>query len=267
MVELPLDTIICGDNVKVLRDWPAECIDLVVTSPPYDNLRTYGGHTWDFPGVAAELTRVLKPGGVIVWVVADATVNGSETLTSMRQAIHFHDVCGLNVHDTMIYEQANWPFPEAVRYNQTWEYTFVFSRGKPKTFNPINDRKASRSGDSTNHTERTKDGQRIHRENARVIHEVGMRTNVWRYFNGRNLSTKDTIAFQHPAIFPEALARDHILSWSNPGDVVLDPFLGSGTTAKMAKLMGRHWLGIEVNPDYVEIARNRLRQEVLQFAE
>jgi hypothetical protein len=136
-----LDSVVCGDNVEVLFGFPSECIDLVVTSPPYDDLRTYGGHSWDFEGVARELTRVLKPGGVIVWVVADATVNGSETLTSMRQAIHFKDVCGLRVHDTMIYEKSGVSYPEAIRYHQIWEYAFVLSKGMPSHVNILRDRK------------------------------------------------------------------------------------------------------------------------------
>ncbi len=131
------DTIYTGDNVAALKTFPDTCIDLVVTSPPYDNLRTYGGHTWDFEGVARELTRVLKPGGVIVWVVADATVNGSETLTSMRQAIHFKDVCGLRVHDTMVYRKNSYMPLTHNRYEQCWEYMFVLSNGKPKSWNPI----------------------------------------------------------------------------------------------------------------------------------
>ena len=252
---MTLDQIICGDNVAVLSTLPAECIDLVVTSPPYDDLRTYGGHSWDFAGVARELTRVLKPGGVIVWVVADATVNGSETLTSMRQAIHFKDVCGLRVHDTMIYEKSGVAFPDSNRYLQNTEFMFVFSKDAPKTVNLIRDRPNKYVG--------TMGGNK--RGGLCTRAEFGIRWNVWRYANGRDNSSKDRMAFKHPAIFPEALANDHILSWSNEGDVVLDPFAGSGTTLKAAKELNRKWLGIEINPAYVEICHKRLAQDVLNL--
>ena len=196
---MELDTIICGDNVTVLRDWPAECVDLVVTSPPYDNLRKYGGHTWDFPGVAAELTRVLKPGGVIVWVVADATVNGSETLTSMRQAIHFHDVCGLNVHDTMIYQKENTGGARGsnLGYWQAWEYMLILSKGNPRATNLIEDRRNVRAGQSyIGGGRRNSDGttEACFRMKAE---QFGRRTNIWKF------STAD-LGCDHPAPFPVA---------------------------------------------------------------
>lgn len=234
------NTIYTGDNVETLRQFPDACIDLVVTSPPYDNLRTYGGHTWDFEGVARELTRVLKPGGVIVWVVADATVNGSETLTSMRQAIHFKDVCGLRVHDTMIWEKAAM-LPTQDRYYAVWEYVFIVSKGKPKALNFIEDKPNVNGGRVQKKDSVINKGQRIKGSGTFVRKEVGRRTNIWRTPLGKNPTG-------HPAPFPLDLARDHILSWSNEGDVVLDPFAGSGVA-----------LGLVVNP---EPSFNRVNPEL-----
>lgn len=253
--DLPTNEVFTADNVATLSTFPDACIDLVVTSPPYDNLRTYGGHTWDFEGVARELTRVLKPGGVIVWVVADATVNGSETLTSMRQAIHFKDVCGLRVHDTMIYQKPAVPFdPKCARYWQCWEYMFVFSKDKPKCNylkEPCKGAGKKKTGDygqkrydGTNRTDR--------HDSERVILDEKVRNNIWFYTAGC------ARVAGHPAQYPLDLARDHILSWSNEGDVVLDPFAGSGTTLVAAKETGRRYVGIEINSEYVQIINRRL---------
>lgn len=252
--DLPTNEVFTADNVVTLSRFPAECIDLVVTSPPYDNLRTYGGHTWDFDGVARELTRVLKPGGVIVWVVADATVNGSETLTSMRQAIHFKDVCGLRVHDTMIYQKNSYMPLTHNRYEQSWEYMFVFSKGRPNAWNPI------RVPSVTAGTKRNRGGSKQaedtyaerRRDERTVVNETKQSPNIFTYDVGKNERT------EHNAPFPLDLARDHILSWSNPGDVVLDPFAGSGTTLLAAKELGRRYVGIEINPEYVQIINRRL---------
>jgi len=245
------DTIYTGDNVAALKTFPDTCIDLVVTSPPYDNLRTYGGHTWDFDGVARELTRVLKPGGVIVWVVADATVNGSETLTSMRQAIHFKDVCGLRVHDTMIWEKTgSGAIGSQLCYAQNYEYAFVFSKGRPSAINLIQDRENKvKSGNVKVNGGIGADGKSA---SVRVVERkpMGKRTNIWRI--------NQQIGSEHPAPFPLDLARDHILSWSSDGDVVLDPFAGSGTTCLAARDAGRRYVGIEINSEYVEIINRRL---------
>jgi DNA modification methylase len=259
---LPLDQIILGDNCEVMRTLPSESIDLVVTSPPYDDLRTYGGHAWDFYGVAWNLKRLLKPGGVIVWVVADQTREGSETGSSAEQAKHFRDV-GLRQHDTMIYARNNVATfdPRNKRYKHAWEYAFVFAKGEPKTANLIKDKPTKKSG-STGVTVRNPDGSMRTPKDVE-FEEVQVRFNIWSYGVGFGQTTKDVSAYEHPAMFPEALARDHILSWSNEGDIVLDPFSGSGTTAKMAKHNGRRFIGIEVNPEYVEISQQRLAQGVL----
>jgi DNA modification methylase len=257
MDELPINQIICGDNCEVMRKLPSESIDLVVTSPPYDDLRTYGGHEWDFYGVAWNLKRLLKPGGVIVWVVGDATVDGNETLTSMRQALHFQSI-GLNIHDTMIYKQAGTGAKGSnLAYWQAWEYMFVITKGKPKTVNRLADKPNVKAGCVTGSSpkmdligSRTERGQR-------EVGKFGIRENVWQYAAHYGNST------EHPAPFGEPLSRDHILSWSNEGDIVLDPFSGSGTTAKMAKHNGRKFIGIEINQAYCEIAEKRLAQEVL----
>lgn len=254
------DTIICGDNAEVLATWPDACIDLVVTSPPYDSLRKYGGNGWDFPAVARELTRTLKPGGVIVWVVGDETVGGSETLTSMRQAIHFKDVCGLNIHDTMVYKKAAvGACGSNQAYWQEWEYMFVLSKGTPAAINRLADRKNSLAGLKKWHSPKAeKVGSRQVKGETRK--ETGVRGNVWEYQIGWFSGDDKT---DHPAPFPEALVSDHIQSWSNHGDVVLDPFAGSGTTLKAAKEHGRRYIGIEVHPEYVEICRKRVAQGVL----
>ena len=263
MTAVPVNQIICGDNVETLRTLPDACVDLTVTSPPYDNLRTYGGHSWDFEGVASELWRVTKPGGVVVWVVNDATVDGSETGTSFRQALRFMEI-GFRLHDTMIWHRVS-PFPESTRYHPAFEYMFVLAKGKLAVFNPIMDRPTTTDGRRESTQERQPNGAILKpgRNSAALHREIAPRFNIWKINAGSSMTTRDAYAFNHPAIFPEALARDHILSWSNEGDLVLDPFSGSGTTSKMAKLMGRRYIGIEINPEYCEIAAERLRQGVL----
>lgn len=257
-----LGRIVCGDNTEVLSGFPAECVDLVVTSPPYDDLRTYGGHSWNFEALAAQLVRVLKPGGVIVWVVADATVNGSETLTSMRQAIHFKDVCGLNVHDTMIYEKAGTgACGSNLAYWQTWEYCLVMSKGTPSTVNRLKQPNSAAGARHYRGQQQKINGTRTDTTETRDVPDEGVRANIWRY-NVNKYGMENT---GHPAPFPIALAKDHVASWSNPGDVILDPFAGSGTTLKAAKELNRQWCGIEINPEYCAIAEARLSQDVLQL--
>ena len=265
-----LGRIVCGDNAEVLSGFPDACIDLVVTSPPYDDLRTYGGHSWNFEALAAQLVRVLKPGGVIVWVVADKIDNG-RTLTSMRQAIHFKDVCRLNVWDTMIWDKPWCQYGDtASRYAGTWEYMHILSKGRPKTINLIRDRSNASAGSTRRiRTDRrvTKDtGGSVTRNKPHVTATEGPRKAIWEYHVGSaQARTEQGGDVRHPAIFPEALAKDHIASWSNPGDVVLDPFSGSGTTCKAAKELNRQWCGIEINPEYCAIAEARLSQDVLQL--
>lgn len=258
---LPVDQIICGDNCDVMRQLPSKSIDLVVTSPPYDDLRTYGGHSWDFYGVAWNLKRLLKPGGVIVWNVNDETKDGNETGTSFRQALHFKEI-GLRLHDTMIWDKGSFTGvgSTTVRYGPSTEFMFVFSNGRVATFNPIKDRKNIHVGcEARAPTVRQRDGStRPQRSLGRMIQEYGIRFNVWKIHPEMSNANRF-----HPGQMPEALARDHILSWSNPGDIVLDPFSGSGTTAKMARETGRRFIGIEVNREYVEMSRNRLAQQAL----
>lgn len=251
---MPTADLRCGDCLQVLAELPDDSIDLTVTSPPYDNLRKYNGYTFDFEGIARQLYRVTKPGGVVVWVVADATVNGSETGTSFRQALYFRDVCGFRLHDTMIWNKGGFSAVGslATRYANVHEFMFVLTKGPPRVFNPIRDRPNKTAGRTLSGTLRKADGTFKPVSNkGREIPAMGQRFNVWEM-------PPVKVRQAHPAPFPESLASDHVESWSNSGDLVLDPFMGSGTTGKVAIATGRDFIGIEISPEYLEMARARI---------
>ena len=254
---MEVNKIYQGDCLEVLKGVESNSVDLTVTSPPYDNLRTYGGYTFDFEGIAKELYRVTKDGGVVVWVVGDATIDGSETGTSLKQALYFKEI-GFNLHDTMIYAKNNFMPLTHNRYEQSFEYMFVFSKGKPKIFNPIMIDCISKG--SKKYRGKAKQYEDSYSERKRdevtITKEKKQKSNIW-FYNVGNSSGNDKTT--HNAPFPEQLANDHIISWSNEGDLVLDPMCGSGTTCKMALLNDRNYIGIELNPEYVKIAEERLR--------
>jgi DNA modification methylase len=257
--------LIQGDCLEEMKDLPENSIDLTVTSPPYDNLRTYNGIVWNediWKEIIKDLYRVTKDGGVVVWVAGDATIKGSETGTSFKQALWAKEV-GFRLHDTMIYEKTGFPFPMFNRYYQSFEYMFVFSKGKPKTTSLIADRKNKTAGSKVarNNGNRMADGRVVENSANRLdknrrVKEYGVRFNIWRIINSS--AKGDKIALKHPATFPEQLAQDHIRSWSNEGDMIFDPMMGSGTTGKMAKLLNRDFIGIELDKEYFEIAKQRI---------
>ena len=243
--------------LDTMAKMPDNFVDLTVTSPPYDNLRTYNGYSFDFEAVAKELFRVTKQGGVVVWVVGDATIKGSETGTSFKQALFFKEI-GFNLHDTMIYHKTNAPLTHP-RYEQEFEYMFVFSKGKINTFNGIKDKKNIYAGSVVSGTKRDSGTGMLRQlsgnKKGKQISEYGLRGNVWYITNRSN-------RLGHPAVFPEQLANDHIISWSNEGDLVYDPFMGSGTTAKMALVNKRNWIGSEISKEYCEIAEKRINENL-----
>lgn len=249
------------DCTEGLRKLPDNSIDLTVTSPPYDDMRQYNGFNWNFEETAQELYRVTKQGGVVVWIVNDKTHNGSETGTSFKQALYFKN-CGFNLHDTMIYAKVN-PIPQNHnRYEQSFEYMFVFSKGKPKTFNPIleptkNGGKVFNWGDRT--TKMDAKQCRRHRATEQLtVKPTKIKNNIFYYSIGGGKTG-------HPAVFPEQLAQDHISSWSNEGDIVLDPFIGSGTTAKMALINNRQYIGFEISKEYCDKANLRIEEAKKQY--
>lgn len=249
-----LNEIYCGECSRMLAALPDGCIDLCVTSPPYDSLRLYNGYTFDVEPIARELYRVTKPGGVLVWVVGDATIDGSETGTGFRQALYFRDICGFNLRDTMIWQSDKPPMNDN-RYQACFEYMFIFSKNKPKTVSLIKT-VSLHPGIKHSGNMRAKNGQITERTYINRTGKQKPRISIW-YFPHSSVS-EDKEAYEHPAIFPEALARDHILSWSNPGDIVLDPMIGSGTTAKMAYQLHRRYLGFDISQEYVDLARRRV---------
>jgi site-specific DNA-methyltransferase (adenine-specific) len=257
-----INTVINGESSSILKTFPNDYIDLTVTSPPYDNIRDYNGFTFDFKTIATELYRVTKPGGVLVWVVGDSTENGSESGTSFRQALEFLSV-GFKLHDTMIYEKNTSSFParrDGNRYTQIFEYMFVFCKGKIKTAHLISDKQNKWAGHTNwgKNTNRKKNGELQETTDIKPVPEFSPRNNIWKYNVGKGFNSSDKESHEHPAIFPEQLAEDHIMSWSNEDDIVLDPFSGSGTTCKMAKKNKRKFIGIEISSDYCELANKIL---------
>ncbi len=247
-----MSKVILGDCLEVMKDIPDKSIDMVLTSPPYDNLRDYKGYTFDFEGIAKQLFRIVKDGGVVVWVVGDATIKGSETGTSFKQALYFKDI-GFNLHDTMIYAKNN-PIPQNHnRYEQQFEFMFVFSKGKPKTFNPIKVKTKS-AGKEYSWKDTNDYGEKSAKRSRDEISVVKSEKNMFNIWFMSVASSK----FTNSAPFPEKLAEDHILSWSNEGDTILDPMAGSGTTLKMAKKNNRNYIGIEISLEYIDIINKRL---------
>ena len=241
-------------NLETMDKMTNGFIDLVITSPPYDNLRKYDGYSFDFEKVAKELYRVTKEGGVIVWVVGDSTNRGSESGTSFKQALFFME-CGFKLHDTMIWiKDGGGAIGSNKCYTQNFEYMFIFVKGKIKTFNLIYDKPNKSFGKGKNVDNimgrRLKNG--IHKiENRKPIKEFSRRNNYWYIVPQKG--------GEHPAVFPEQLANDHIISWSNEGDLVYDPFMGSGTTAKMSILNNRNWVGSEISSKYCDIIEEKVK--------
>ena len=265
-----MNKIIQTDCISGMKTMGTESVDLCVTSPPYDDLRSYNDSSaWNFDtfkDVAEELYRVMKVGGVVVWVIGDACVKGSETGSSFKQVLHFMQL-GFLLHDTMIYEKNGSPFParrNGNRYSQIFEYMFILSKSKkPKTANLLCD-KPNRWAGYTHFGKgsiRQKDGTLKERQ-IKPIPEYSPRNNIWKYNTGKNYSTKDAVAFEHPAIFPEGLAKDHILTWSEENDLVLDPFMGSGTTAVACMETNRKYIGFEIDSTYYDVCQRRIEQHV-----
>lgn len=260
---IELNKIYNENCLDTLGRMPDKFVDLVVTSPPYDNLREYNGYSFAFENIAKELYRVLKQGGVVVWIVGDATINGSESGTSFRQALYFKEI-GFNLHDTMIYQKVNYVPLTHNRYEQSFEFIFILSKGKPKTFNPImtdckQAGKVEKYGLERRQNHGSKHAMRLYNETEfKPTKDKKIAPNIFPYTLGREKTG-------HPAPFPEALANDQILSWSNEGDLVYDCFMGSGTVAKRCMHLNRNFIGSEISPEYCDIANKRIHQSAGLF--
>lgn len=253
--KIPLDEIVCGDAIDIMQKIHPESVDLVVTSPPYDELRNYNGYAFNFEGMARGLFKVLKKGGVLVWVVGDKINKGNRSLTSFKQALFFQSL-GFNAHDVMIYRKKNTPFMRSNAYTNCYEFMFIFSKGPPKTFIPLKT-KTVRQGQEMLPFNKKADG--INKKIKGELKPEKTLTNIWEYAVGLHGSTSDKIAFKHPAIFPERLVEDHILTWTEIGDIIFDPMCGSGTTCKVAAINKRHYIGCDISKEYVDLARKRLK--------
>jgi site-specific DNA-methyltransferase (adenine-specific) len=250
-----LNKIICGNAVDIMLQMPACSVDLTVTSPPYDKLRNYNGYHFDFESIAKGLLRVTKKGGIVVWVVGDKIKDSNKSLTSFKQALYFQEI-GFNVHDIMIYRKKNTPFMRTNGYTNCFEFMFVLCKGKPKTFNPLKT-KTIRQGQEMLPFNKGADG--INNKVMGQLKPEKTLTNIWEYAVGLGGTTNDRIAFKHPAVFPEKLSEDHILSWTNEKDIVFDPMCGSGTTCKMAIKNKRFYIGCDISEEYVKLAKERLK--------
>ena len=252
----------CRDTMQRMKEEDIK-VDLVITSPPYNNLRTYNhSSTWNFDifkEIAKLLYDITADGGIVVWVVGDATINGSETGTSFKQALYFME-CGFKLHDTMLFEKNSVAFNASrtsKRYTQIFEYMFVFAKGKIKTGNLICDVPCRYAGYTNwgQNTQYNKDGELIKTSNIKPVPEYKPRSNIWKYTVGFNINEG-----KHPAVFPYQLAEDHILTWSNEGDLIFDPFTGSGTTASAALCNNRKFIGSEIDKTYFDFIPNNIQK-------
>lgn len=255
--------VLNGDCTRVMKEFPTESVDMMLTSPPYDNMRTYKGNSgFDFMEFACEAFRILKDGGTLVWNIKDQVIAGSETLTSFRNTLDFECV-GFKVR-TLIYHKTSMPYPSKDFYTSNFEYVFVCSKGKPKCFNPIRDKWNKYAGQTVSiGGERQKDGS-LKLRTPWEIAEYGIRGSIWTYSPGWMKSTRDKFAYQHPALMPEELARDLLVSFSNEWDLILDPFAGGGTTLKMARVLNRRCIGIEIAPEYCKIVQERIKSNLIR---
>jgi site-specific DNA-methyltransferase (adenine-specific) len=258
-----INSIIEGNCVEVMKNFDDNIIDLTITSPPYDDLRNYNGYIFPFEKIAKELFRITKQGGVVVWVVADATIDATETGTSFKQALYFKEI-GFNLHDTMIFRKRN-PIPQIYRkrYNNEFEYMFVFSKGIVKTHNPIlvDCMHAGLELNGTTYKNYSKNEQ-VREKLANPVKDKKIKGNIWEYVVGKK--QEDQEAKGHPAPFPCELVRDHIFSWTNENDIVLDPMCGSGTTPRVAYELNRKYIGIDMSTEYCKITRQRVRMIEMQ---
>jgi site-specific DNA-methyltransferase (adenine-specific) len=263
-----INQIRCCECVEGMRSLPDGCIDLTVTSPPYDEVREYGGHGWGldkFKAIADELLRITTRGGVVVWVVQEQIRKGKESGTVSRQRLYFQDI-GFDLYSTMIMVSDGVRLPQPRRYVNQFQHALVLSKGRPRSVYLLKDRPNSTAGDPLRGKVRDRKGRlEVRRYPDRVTGELGLRTNVWSYGVGWGKSTTDAYAFEHPALMPDNLARDHILSWSSPGDLVFDPMAGAATTCKMALLHNRKYLGFEIYRRYFRIAQRRMRDAHAQY--
>lgn len=261
MINKYINQVLNGNCVDIMRDIPDGCIDMTITSPPYDNLRTYKGFVFPFDNIVKELYRITKEGGVVVWIVSDATINGSETCTSFKQAISFVNE-GFNLHDTMIFRKTN-PIPQIYRkrYNNEFEYMFVFSKGLVNTHNPITTHclHAGLELKGTTYKNFSK-GDQKRGKLANPVKSEKIKGNIWEYVVGKK--SVDQESKNHPAPFPYELAKDHILSWSNENDIVLDPMCGSGTSCVAALDNNRKFIGIDICKEYCELSKQRISKHI-----
>lgn len=257
-----INRVICCECCQGMSEIPDNFVDLTVTSPPFDNLRTYNGYHFDYECVLQQLYRITKPGGVVVWVVADQTIKGSETGTSFKQALYAKSV-GFYLHDTMIYMNRVVRFPHPKRYHNCFQYMFIFSKGVPKTANLIRDKLNKTAGRvETSKYQREEDGSwrvRSAYKTKRVRPKYSVRLNVWEYKVGSRCMADDRLWTKHPAVFPMKLAEDHIKTWSNEGELVFDPMCGSGQTLCAAKKLKRNYLGMDVCEEYCKLSEERLK--------
>ena len=240
------------DCLETMKNMPDNFIDLTITSPPYDDLRVYNGYSFNFEAVASELYRVTKQGGVVVWIVGDSTIKGSESGTSFRQALGFKDA-GFNLHDTMIWRKTN-PMPKVKtkRYFDVFEYMFILSKGQPKTFNPL--MQATKFGGKTyNSTMKQISNGKVRKPKIIILNAERYKDNIWDCAVAQNKT-------DHPAVFPESLVADHITTWSSEGDLVYDPFIGSGTTALASIKLKRNYIGSEISLEYCDLTNFRINQ-------